>query len=218
MIRMDAQLQRDVIDELRWDPAVDSAEIGVSAKDGVVTLSGQVDTFARKYAAVRAVERVAGVRAIAEELRVVIPTIYHRTDVDLAHAAANALMWDVQVPDEKVLARVEAGWVWLEGEVTWQFQSKAAERAVRNLVGVKGVTNLLKIKAIASAPDVKQRIENALKRHAELDAKHIQVETRDGRITLKGQVRSYAEREDAERAAWAAPGVTHVEDELAVGV
>ena len=218
MIRMDAQLQRDVIDELRWDPAVDSAEIGVSAKDGVVTLSGQVDTFARKYAAVRAVERVAGVRAIAEELKVVIPTIYHRTDVDLAHAAANALMWDVQVPDEKVLARVEAGWVWLEGEVTWQFQSKAAERAVRNLVGVKGVTNLLKIKAIASAPDVKQRIENALKRHAELDAKHIQVETRDGRITLKGQVRSYAEREDAERAAWAAPGVTHVEDELAVGV
>ena len=218
MIRMDAQLQRDVIDELRWDPAVDSAEIGVSAKDGVVTLSGQVDTFARKYAAVRAVERVAGVRAIAEELKVVIPTIYHRTDVDLAHAAANALMWDVQVPDEKVLARVEAGWVWLEGEVTWQFQSKAAEQAVRNLVGVKGVTNLLKIKAIASAPDVKQRIENALKRHAELDAKHIQVETRDGRITLKGQVRSYAEREDAERAAWAAPGVTHVEDELAVGV
>jgi len=218
MVRMDAQLQRDVIDELHWDPAVDSAEIGVAARDGVVTLAGQVDTFAKKYAAVRAAERVAGVRAIAEDLKVVIPTIYHRTDIDLAHAAANALKWDVQVPEERMTARVEAGWVWLEGEVTWQFQSKAAEQAVRNLVGVKGVTNLLKIKSVASGPDVKQRIENALKRQAELDAKHIEVDTRDGHVILKGKVRSWAEREDAERAAWAAPGVTQVQDELGVGV
>src|SRR5512146_3427556 len=167
MIKTDVQLQRDVIDELRWDPSVGAAEIGVAVKNGVITLSGQVESFAKKYAAVRAVERVAGVRAVAEELTVVLPGSFKRTDTDLAHVVASTLKWDVQVPDEKVKARIEDGWVWLEGEIEWQYQSIAAERAVRNLTGVKGVTNLLQVKKRASIPDVKQHIENALKRHAE---------------------------------------------------
>jgi osmotically-inducible protein OsmY len=218
MIKTDAQLQRDVIDELRFDPAVGSAEIGVAVKNGVITLSGQLESYAKKYAAIRAAERVAGVRAIAEELNVVLAGSFHRTDIDLAHAVASTLTWDVQVPDDKVKARVGDGWVWLEGEVEWQFQSIAAERAIRNLTGVRGVTNVLQIKKRPSAPDVRQRIESAFKRHAELDSKQIAVEAIDGRVTLRGKVRSWAERKDAEFAAWSAPGVTKVEDELLVQI
>ena len=218
MIKTDARLQRDVIDELRWDPMVGSAEIGVASRNGVITLSGQVENFAKKYAAVRAAERVAGVRAIAEELKVVLPMSLVRTDTDLAHAVATTLKWDVQVPDDAVHARVETGWVWLEGLVDWQYQSTAAENAVRNLTGVRGVTNLLRVKVLASAGDVKERIEDALKRHAELDSKLIRVEAINGHVTLSGAVRSRAERQDAESAAWSAPGVTKVNDELTVGV
>lgn len=218
MIKTDAQLQRDVIDELRWDPTVGSAEIGVAARNGVVTLSGQVENYAKKYAAVRATERVAGVRAIAEELKVVLPMSLVRTDTDLAHAVATTLKWDVQVPDDAVQARVENGWVSLEGSVDWQYQSAAAERAIRNLTGVRGVTNLLRVRVLASASDVKGRIEEALKRHAQLDSKQIRVEAIDGRVTLTGTVHSRAERQDAEMAAWAAPGVTKVEDKLLVEV
>lgn len=217
MFKSDAQLQRDVIDELRWDPSIASAEIGVAARNGVVTLSGNVDNFAKKVAVLRAAERVAGVRAIAEEVKVIIPSAFHRTDTDIAHTVASTLKWDVQVPDEKVKARVENGWVWLEGEVEWQYQSLAAERVVHNLTGVKGVTNLLEVKSRASVPDIKHRIESALKRHAELDAKDIQVDEDGGKVTLKGTVRSWAERQDAELAAWAAPGVVGVDDQLSVG-
>jgi osmotically-inducible protein OsmY len=218
MTKTDAQLQRDVIEELRWDPSVGTAELGVAVKSGVVTLSGQVNSFAKKYAAVRAVERVAGVRAIAEDVSVVLPMSLKRTDTDVAHAVVSTLKWDVQVPDEKVKARVDDGWVWLEGEVEWQYQSAAAERAVRNLTGVRGVTNLLQVKKRASVPDVKERIESALKRHAELDAHRIQVDAIDGRVILRGNVRSWAERQDAEFAAWSAPGVSKVEDQLLVQI
>lgn len=218
MIKTDSQLQRDVIDELRWDPMVGSAEIGVAARNGVITLSGQVENYAKKYAAVRAAERVAGVRAIAEELKVVLPMSLVRTDTDLAHSVATTLKWDVRVPDDAVKARVEDGWVWLEGAVDWQYQSAAAERAIRNLIGVRGVSNLLSIKIHASASDVKGRIEEALKRHAQLDSKLIRVEALDGRVTLTGTVHSRAERKDAELAAWAAPGVTKVDDQLLVEV
>ena len=216
MIKQDGQLQRDVIDELRWDASIGNSEIGVAAKEGVVTLTGQVDTYAKKYAAVRAAERVAGVHAIAEEINVVIPGALRRTDTDIAHAILNTFEWDVQVPQDRVKARVEDGWVWLEGEVDWQYQSRAADRAVRNLTGVRGVTNLLQVKTHVSAPDVKERIENALKRNAEVDSKKIKVEAFDGRVTLRGTVRSWSERRDAESAAWSAPGVSRVQDELLV--
>lgn len=218
MIKTDTQLQKDVIEELRWDPAVGSAEVGVAAKFGVVTLSGQVDSFAKKYAATRAAERVAGVRAVAEALKVVLPSSHVRTDTDLAHSVVSALRWDVQVPDESVKARIEDGWVTLEGELEWQYQINAAERAVRNLTGVRGVSNQILLKTRALAPDVKHRIESALKRHAELDSKQIQVEVLNGRVTLTGKVRSWAERQEAELAAWSAPGVTKVDDELFVSV
>jgi osmotically-inducible protein OsmY len=216
MIKSDGQLQRDVIDELRWDASIGSSEIGVAAKEGVITLTGQVETYAKKYAAVRAAERVAGVHAIAEQIQVVIPGVLRRTDTDIAHAILRTFEWDVQVPQDRVKARVEDGWVWLEGDVDWQYQSRAAERAVRNLSGVRGVTNLLQVSTRVSVPDVQQRIESALKRSAELDSKKINIDATDGRVTLRGSVRSWAERRDAENAAWSAPGVWRVQDELVV--
>ena len=218
MMKTDSQLQRDVIEELRWDPSVGRLEIGVACKDGVITLSGNVDSFSRKYSVVHAAERVSGVKAVAEELKVVLPTSYERSDTDVAHAVVQGLRWDVDVPDEGVKARVDGGWVWLEGEVEWQYQRSAAERAVRYLTGVKGVTNLITIKRRVSAPDVKQRIETAIRRHAEQDARNITVEAVDGQVTLRGTVRSWAERTDAENAAWAAPGVSKVVDHLSIRI
>ena len=217
-MKTDSQLQRDVLDELEWDPRVRNAEIGVSVKEGVVTLTGTVDSYAQRTCAERAVERVGGVRVVAEELKVRLPGVFQRTDTDIAHAVANALRWDVEVPDDKVKARVENGWVWLDGEVEWQYQRQAAERAVRYLTGVKGVTNAVLIKSRASTYDVATHIKDALRRSAEADAGRIHVETTDGRVTLTGSVRSFAERQDAERAAWAADGVTAVDDRLVVRV
>jgi osmotically-inducible protein OsmY len=216
MIKSDSQLQRDVIEELRWDPSIGRTEIGVSCKDGVVTLSGEVDSYSRKFSAAKVAERVAGVKAVAEDMTVKLPSASQRSDTDIAHAIVAGLRWDVDVPEQGVKARVEDGWVWLEGEVEWQYQRSAAERDVRYLTGVKGVTNLITIKRRASAPDVKQRIESALKRHAEDDANGIVVEATDGMVSLRGTVRSFAEKIDAQSAAWSAPGVTKVEDHLMV--
>lgn len=217
-MKTDSQLQRDVIDELKWDPRVREAEIGVAAKDGVVTLTGFVDSYAQRTCAERAVERVGGVRVIAEELKVRLPGAFQRTDTDVAHAVANAMRWDIEVPDDRIKARVENGWVWLDGDVDWQYQRQAAERAVRYLTGVKGVTNAVRLTPRASAYDVTAKIKDALRRTAESDASKIHVDTKDGHVTLTGTVRSFAERADAERAAWAADGVTAVEDRLVVGV
>ncbi len=212
----DTDIQRNVIDELRWDPrAGPAAEIGVAVKAGVATLSGIVDSFARKNAIIRAAERVAGVKAIAEELRVALPTSRRKPDAEVAHAAANALQWDVEVPENRVKVRVDDGWVWLEGEVEWQYQAMAAERAVRYLVGVRGVTNSLRVEGRPLGHEIRMGIVDALKRYGE-DAKRISVETRDSTVVLRGTVRSWAEREDAEHAAWSAPGVAEVDDQLVV--
>ncbi|MEK7402949.1 MAG: BON domain-containing protein [Gemmatimonadota bacterium] len=218
MLKSDVQLQRDVIDELRWDPRIGPNEIGVAARDGVVTLSGYVDSTARRHAAIKAAERVAGVKALAEDLIVKVPTSFARTDTDIAHAARNALKWNVEVPVDAVKVRVDDGWLLLEGQVDWQYQRTAVLNCVRSLVGVRGVTNNVTLKPHSFASDVRDRIENALKRSAEVDSKKISVQMLDGKVILRGTVRSWAERQDAEQAAWSAPGVTAVEDQIAIRI
>ena len=216
-MKTDLQLQRDVLEELKFEPSIREAEIGVAAKGGVVTLTGFVDSYAEKFSAERTAERVAGVKAVADELKVKLPGSHQRSDTDIAHAAVNALRWDIQVPDDRIKATIEDGWIALEGEVEWQYQKWAAEGAVRNLTGVKGVTNLIAVKPKkASSYEVGQKIKDSMRRHAERDADRITVESKDGRVTLRGTVSSYAERQDAERAAWQAPGVTKVDDMIAV--
>ncbi len=218
-MKTDSQLRQDVVDELRWEPSINEKAIGVAAKDGIVTLAGFVDNYAQKFAAERATERVSGVRALADDLTVKIPNALQRSDTDIAAAAIKALDWDIEVPDKNVKVRVENGWVWLDGNVEWQFEKTAAERAVRYLMGVKGVTNMIRLMPKAASPvEVSTKIKDALRRTAEFDAGRIEVEALNGKVTLRGAVRSFAEREDAERAAWAAPGVTAVEDKLMVGV
>lgn len=216
-MKTDLQLQRDVLEELKFEPSIRETEIGVAAKDGVVTLSGVVDSYAEKFTAERTAERVTGVKAVADGIEVRVPGPHQRTDTELAHAVANALKWDIQIPDDRIKATVEDGWVDLDGEVEWQYQKWAADSAVRNLTGVKGVANLIKVTPKkVSTYEVSEKIKDSLRRHAELDADRITIEAKDGRVTLRGTVSSFAERQDAERAAWQAPGVTRVEDFIAI--
>lgn len=215
-MKSDTELQRDVSEELKWDPRIIDDEIGISVRSGVVTLTGSVPSFAQKLAAVEAVERVAGVRAVAQELSIKAPDAFQQSDTDLAHQILNTLAWDIEVPHQNIKARVENGWVTLEGEVDWQFQRNAAERVVRYLIGVKGVSNLLTIKTRVSKFDVAQHIKDALRRSADADSRKIQVDASGGKVILSGTVRSWSEKADAERAAWNTSGVTAVDDRLAI--
>jgi osmotically-inducible protein OsmY len=212
----DTQLQRDVLNELEWEPSVHAAEIGVAVKESIVTLSGTVGTYAEKLAAEKAAKRVRGVKAVAEDIAVKVATGLERTDTDIAYAAVGALGWDVEVPHEKVKVKVEDGWVTLEGEVDWAFQRDAATRVVRYLMGVRGVTNLITIKPRVETWALKRRIADAFKRNAELDAKRIQVDAVGGRVSLYGNVHSWQEHDVATQVAWSAPGVVMVENHLAV--
>lgn len=214
----DTDLRQDVLDELEYEPSIDAADIGVAVEDGTVTLTGHVRTYTEKREAENIVKRVKGVRAIAQEIEV-RPIGSHMTaDDEIAKRAVNSLTWNASVPRDQIQIKVENGYVTLTGKVNWFYQKAAADKAVQMITGVKGVTNLVEIKPTASPSDVRQRIENALKRDAELEAKRIQVQVTDSKVTLEGRVRNWAEREAAERAAWAAPGVAQVVDHIKIGV
>jgi osmotically-inducible protein OsmY len=215
-MKKDAVLQRHVLDELEWEPSVDAAEVGVTAHEGVITLKGAVKSYSEKLAAQRAAERVQGVRAIANDLEVQLPGMHERTDSDIALAAVDALAWRTSVPAGRVKLSVSKGWITLEGDVDWQFQKTAAFDAVHHLMGVRGVTNLIDVKPRVSATEVKSRIESALQRSGELESRKLRVETQGGRVTIHGDVRSWWERQEAERMAWSAPGVNHVENLIMV--
>jgi osmotically-inducible protein OsmY len=217
-MKSDKQLQQDVMDDLRWDPSIDASKVGVSVTSGVVTLTGGVPSYFQKQNTERIVKRVAGVRAVANDIEVKLPNSTERNDSDIAQAALHALKWDTSVPDENVKVSVTKGWVTLEGNVDWNYQRESCEKVTEKLVGVKGVTNRLVVAPNAKSKDVKNEIKAALHRYAELEARNIEVDSADSTVTLKGQVRSWAERKEAETAAWMAPGVTQVKNEIIVSV
>ena len=210
----DEEIQKNVLSELKWDARVQPNEIGVVVKDGVVTLTGWVDSYSKKWAAEEAAHRVRGVKAVANEIEVRLPSASERTDADIAAAAARALEWDAFIPLDRLDVTVAKGWVTLKGEVEWQYQKEDAERVVRRLTGVKGVTNLITVKPRITPSELKQKIEQALVRSAETDAQRITVDVQGTKVILKGMVRSWAEREEAARVAWLAPGVTSVENRI----
>ncbi len=218
-MKTDSQLRKDIQDELKFQPNIRETEIGVAVKNGVVTLSGTVGSYAQKLAAEHAAENVSGVRAVAEDLKVKLAHSFQRSDTEIAEAAVYALKWNVEVPDTRIKLRVEDGYVTMEGDVDWQFQKNSAYESVRHLLGVKGVRNVIAVRQPkASAFDVSQKIQEAFKRSATIDSQKISVEAKDGCVVLKGTVRSWAERQDAERAAYSAAGVTMVDDLIAVAV
>jgi osmotically-inducible protein OsmY len=215
-MRPDSEIERDVKDELQWDPDLDSSDIAVTVKKGVVTLAGFVHSYADKYEAEAATKRVAGVVGVANDIEVRIPSIDERPDPDIARDAVAALKAQLPISSENIKLIVKNGWVTLEGSVEWQYQKNTAETAVRRIKGVKGVINSITLQPRATAREIKTKIEQAFKRNAEVDADHVQVEADGSEIILKGTVRSWIEREEAERVAWSAPGVTRVQDRIVV--
>jgi osmotically-inducible protein OsmY len=212
----DRHLQEQVQNALDWEPSVDAADIGVSVESGVVTLRGDVKTYAEKAAAERAALKVYGVKAVANDVNVRLGDGQQRTDTDIAQAVLAALRWNTMVPKDKVTVAVANGWVTLAGTVDWEYQRQATANAIRCLAGVCGVTNMVAVAPHVSVGDVKSKIENALKRSAEVDARRINVAVSNDTVMLSGNVRSWFERDEARRAAWSAPGVRAVDDRIAV--
>jgi osmotically-inducible protein OsmY len=215
-MRSDSDIERDVKEELDWDPDLDATDIAISVKKGVVTLAGFVKSYIHKYEAESAAKRVAGVAAVANDLEVRMPSVDQRPDPDIARDAVAAIKSQLPISSEHIKIVVKNGWVTLEGQAEWQYQRQTAENAVRRIKGVKGVSNLIQLKPRARPDEIKQKIQEAFKRNAEVDANRIMVETSGSEVILKGTVRSWVEREEAERVAWSAPGVTTVEDRIIV--
>lgn len=213
----DKQLRQDVIDELDFEPSIDSADIGVACENGVITLSGHVPSYAQKIAAERATWRVKGVKAIAQEIQVRFAAAKKTNDDEIAQRALNILAWSSPSPHDAVHVKVQDGWVTLTGEVRWNYQREAAEASIRRLSGVLGVTNEIALTPTAAPVDIEERIRNALKRQAEIEAGRIRVSVRDGgTVSIEGDVDNWEERRAVERAAWSTPGVRMVEDHLRI--
>ena len=215
-MKSDSEIERDVKDELSWNPDLDATDIAVSVKSGVVTLTGFVKSYTDKYEAEAAAKRVSGVVAVANDIEVRMPSIDERPDPEIARDAVAAIKSQLPISSEKIKIVVKNGWITLEGQVEWQYQRSTAENAVRRIKGVKGVNNTIQLKPHAEPSEIKRKIQEAFRRNAEVDSNRIIVEADGSVVTLKGTVRSWIEREEAERAAWAAPGVTSVVDQIVV--
>jgi osmotically-inducible protein OsmY len=216
MMKPDDILKKEVEDELRWDPSLKADDIAVAVKDGVVTLTGFVRSYTQRWEAERAVKRVAGVVGVANDIEVRLPIIHERPDPEIARDVVSAILHELPEVEDRIKVIVKSGWVRLEGEVEWNYQRERAERAARRVRGVAGITNAIEVKPRVAPQEIQRQIEEAFKRNAEIDAKRITVETDDGEVVLKGTVRSWAEREEAERIAWSAPGVRNVDNRIVI--
>lgn len=217
-MKSDIQIQKDVMDEIKWEPFLNASEIGVAVKNGIVTLSGQVDSFSKKLTAEKAAKRVAGVKAVAEDIQVGVSPSFRKTDADIAEAVLNALKWHTAVQEEKIKIKVEDGIVRLDGEVEWEYQRSNAKSAVEHLAGVRSVINSISIRPKVTPTDIQNKINAAFHRSATVDAGKVSAEVSGSKVTLRGTVRSLAEKEDAEKAAWNAPGVNSVDSRIEIEI